>query len=83
MHFELAVIGAFERLTDPLRQVDIGGRHVHPPGIFFKLHDPVQRVLFALVLRFVADEMDKLNLVRLNKRTFQRDLTAYSGEVDR
>ena len=75
MHFELAVVGAFECLTDPLRQVYIGGRDMHPPGTFVELHDPIQRVLFTLVLCFVADEVDKLNLMRLNKASFQRDLT--------
>jgi hypothetical protein len=75
LHFELAVVGPFERLTDPLRQVDIGGRDVHPPGIFVKLHDPVESVLFALVLCFVSDEVEKLGLVRMDKGAFQRYLT--------
>jgi hypothetical protein len=75
MHFELAVVGALECLADSLRQVDIGGRGMHPPGIFVELHDPIQRVFFTLVLRYIADEVDKLNLMRMNKAAFQRDLT--------
>jgi hypothetical protein len=71
---ELAVVGTFECFTDPLRQVDIGGRHPQPIGLFVELHDPVQGVLFALVLRFVADELDKLGPVRMDERTFQRYL---------
>jgi hypothetical protein len=74
MNFELAVVGTFQRFSDPLGQVDIRGRDVHPIGTFVEVHNPIQRVLFALVLRLVTDELDKFGPVPSEERTFQRHL---------
>jgi hypothetical protein len=74
VNFELAVVGTFQRFTDPLGQVDIGGRGVHAIGAFVEVHDPIHRVLLALVFRLVTDELDKLGPVRSDERAFQRHL---------
>ena len=74
VHFEVAVVRTFQRFPDPLGQVDIGGRDAHPIGVFIEMDDSIQRVLFALVFCLVADELDKLDPMRIDELAFQRHL---------
>jgi len=56
---ELSVVRPLERLADPLRQVNVGGRRQDPTACLVEPHDAVQRVLDALVIGDIADGVDE------------------------
>ena len=51
-------------LADALRQVDIGGRNGYPGVVLVDFHDPVQRMLDALVLGFVVNDCEQFRSPR-------------------
>lgn len=70
---ELALPGALERPADPLRQVDVGRRHDRALLALVDRHDPVERVLLALVPGLVAHEVQDVVAVRGEERALDRE----------
>ena len=62
---------ALQCFADALRQVDIGGRNFDPALVLVDLHDPVEWMFEALMLRFVVSNSDQFRPVRRDERSLE------------